>query len=59
MGGRFSEKNWTTFALLALLALTLVAFFAVPTRRVAAHRPPPSSPAQRATVFSPPEPSVR
>lgn len=40
MAKRFSDANWTTFALLCALALTLVAIVFVPTRRLAAHRPP-------------------
>jgi hypothetical protein len=39
MGKRFLDANWTTFALLAVLVLTLIALVAVPTRRVTAHRP--------------------
>jgi hypothetical protein len=39
MSKRFLDANWTTFALFAVLALTLIAIVAVPTRRVTAHRP--------------------
>ena len=38
MSKRFLDANWTTFALLVVLVLTLIALVVVPTRRVAAHR---------------------
>ena len=38
MSKRFLDADWTTFALYAVLALTLIAFIAVPTRRVSVHR---------------------
>ena len=41
MSKRFLDANWTTFALYAVLALTLIAFIAVPTRRVPVHRATP------------------
>lgn len=63
---RFLDANWTTFALLAVLVLTLIAIVIVPTRRVTADRPahgraapagthggsaPGRPPAVRASVF--------